>query len=167
MSDLFVEMPGQIEPFETPFDKAGRPDQPCQFVCLTNRGQGRYSGLLPIEYDWRTLGWGLADYFPQGYTNLRRLEKIFAVHPDPEARPRYKADHRVSPRVYRPRRLENRQAEIGMFLVFREPVGPAHPHDAIGLMFSERRAIAMAMRYAAAYGRRAVVGRLLADLTWH
>ncbi len=166
-------MPGQFAPFETPFDKPGRPVQKSQFVYLTNRGPGRYSGLLPMDFDWRKLGWGLADYFPQGYTNLLRVEKIYAAHPDPSAKSGFKTDNRWSPRAYHPKGLDsslmplNKENPGNLFLVFREPISSEHTHDIIGKILVLQRAINMADRYSATYGRRAVVGQLITNTTWH
>ena len=73
---LFQELPGQIEPFENPFERAGRPFEPRKFIYLTNRGEGRYSGLLPLDH---SIGWEMATYFPMGYTQIWTLEKRFGV----------------------------------------------------------------------------------------
>ncbi|GEM_PF-1582153 len=170
---LFVELPGQVEPFETPFDRAGEPPVHCQFIYLTNRGQGRYSGLLPLGYDWAALGWGLAQYFPQGYTNLWRLQMVYTAHPGSPGRDGFRQDRRTTPRVYQPKGYDPARTPMdqwkitNLLYVFREPIDEAHPHDVIGKMFAPARAVAMADRYARAYGRRAVVGRMLADMTWH
>jgi len=167
MDRIFVELPGQLEPFETPFEKPGPPHRPCQFIYLTNRGTERFSGLLPIEYDWKALGWGLADFFPMGYTNLLRLEKRYAAHPDLFSGAPFKRDTRHLPRVYLPKDIRERRTEGALFYVLREPTRPQSPQDVIGAMFVERRAMEMADRYARTYGRRAAVGLLLKDLTWH
>ena len=167
MSEIFVAMPGQLQPFETPFQTPGRPAQRCQFIYMTNRGAGRYSGLLPIDYNWSALGWKLADYFSMGYTNLYQIEKRYAVHPDLSETTQFRRDNRYSPRVYYPKVMEKIKQEGNLFFVFREPINSDLPHDIIGAMFVEQRAIKMAERYAKSYGRRAVVGLLLANLTWH
>lgn len=134
---------------------------------MTSRGVGRYSGLLPIDYNWSELGWRLADYFPMGYTNLYRIEKRYAVHPDHSGTTHFKRDNRYYPRVYYPKGIEEIKQEGNLFFVLREPVNSNLPHDIIGAMFMEERAIKMAERYAESYGRCAVVGLLLANLTWH
>jgi hypothetical protein len=167
MSEFFVELPGQLQPFETPFDTPARPVRRCQFVYLTNRGGARFSGLLPIDYDWSDLGWKLAHYFPMGYTNLYHLEKRYTAHPDLSGNTQFKRDNRYSPRVYYPKGIDRGQREGNLLLVLREPTSSRNPHDIIGAMFVEQRAINMADRYAKQYGRRAVVGLLIADITWH
>jgi hypothetical protein len=173
MEGIFVRIPGELEPFETPFDKPGRPTARSQFIYLSNRGPGRYSGLLPMDFDWKRLSWSLADYFPQGYTNLLHIEKVYTSLPDPSERTSYKKDNRWSPRVYIPKGYSTDWKPLAgkekpnLFLVLREPISEKHPHDIIGKMFAVQRAINMAERYSKTYGKRAVVGQLLADQTWH
>jgi len=167
MDEIFIEMPGQLQPLETPFEKPGRPAQRTQFIYLTNRSSSRYSGLLPIDYNWRELGWMLADRFPMGYTNPYHLEKRYAAHPDLSGSTAFKKDNRHSPTVYYPKAMDRSCRAGNLVLVLREPVSAALPHDIIGAMLEEERAIKMAERYAKSYGRCAVVGLLLADVTWH
>ena len=163
---IYVEMPGQLKPFETPFDTPGIPVRPCQFIYLGNRTLGRFSGLLPLDYDWRALGWALADYFPMGYTNLYHIQKRLSLHPDPAWTP-IRPDTRKSVRPYLPRGIGTLPQEGRLFYVFREPLAPENRYDVIGLMFSEQRARAMAERYVTTYGRRALVGLMLRKMTWH
>ncbi len=167
MTGIFIEMPGQLHPFETPFEKPGRPLFRTQFIYLTNRGSGRYSGLLPIDYNFRELGWKLADYFPMGYTNLCRLEKRYAAHPGLSGGAVFKKDNRYYPRVYYPKKMDRNHLAGNLFLVFREPVSAGLPYDVIGAMLEEERVFKMAERYAKTYGRCAMVGLLIADITWH
>lgn len=166
-ADLFVEMPGQIEPFETPFDTPGIPVARCRFIYLGNRTQGRFSGLLPFDYDFAALGWRLADYLPMGYTNLDHLEKVRAFHPDPARAAGARTDRRRAVRPYRPTALGSRPEEGALYVVFREPLAVDWNRDVIGLSFSEKRATAQAERYAATYGRVALVALLIGRMTWH
>ncbi len=167
ISTVYAEIPGQFEPFETPFDKAGIPTRPSRFIYLGNRSAGRYSGLLPMDYDWASLGWGLAEYFPMGYTNLYHFEKKFAVHPDPERQARFRPDKHGNFRPYRPKGLGTKPEEGELYYVFREPISVKNPSDVIGMMFCETRAMAMAERYAFTYGRAALVGLMISKMTWH
>lgn len=166
-------MPGQIEPFETPFENAGYPSKRCQFIYMSNRSAGRYSGLLPIDYDWKELGWGLAEYFPQGYTNLLRFEKIYSAHPDIATQTKFKVDNRCAPKVYTAKGCDPDRSPLNtwminkLFMVLREPVSCNHLNDIIGEMFKVDSAIRMAQRYAKTYGRPAVVGLIIANTTWH
>ncbi|HNT27478.1 MAG TPA: hypothetical protein PKH10_04775 [bacterium] len=166
-ADIFVEMPGQLAPFETPFDAPGLPAARCRFIFLGNRTKGRYSSLLPFDYDFAALGWGLADYFPMGYANLYHIEKIRAFHPDPAQAPQARTDNRREPPLYRPKGLGSRPEEGALYYVFRAPIVTEWGRDIIGLSFSEKRAMAMAERYVETYGRVALVGLLLVKVTWH
>lgn len=155
----YKEIPGQAEPFETPFDRPGAPEVPGQFIFLGNREDGRFSGMLPMDFDFQGLGWGLAEYFPMGYTNLYVLEKCCAVHPAPTGEA-FRRDARRDPQPYRPKK------EITHY-VFREPFDKRGYRDVIGMTSGEERAVGMAIRYAQTYGRRAVVARLIRQMTWH
>jgi len=93
--------------------------------------------------------------------------KRYGAHPDLSGDIQFKRDKRLHPKVYYPGAMEERRKKEDLFYVFREPVSRECPHDVIGAMFSEKRAINMADRYAKNYGRRAVVGLLLADVGWH
>jgi len=66
-SSFYVELPNQIEPFETPFESEGEADKKCKFIYMTNRYKDRYSGLLPIGFN---MGWELTEYFPMGYMQV-------------------------------------------------------------------------------------------------
>lgn len=170
---LYIEMPGQIEPFETAFDSPGYPVARCQFIYLGNRGPGRFSSLLPVDFDWKTLGWGIADYFPQGYTNLLLLEKIYASHPESHDKSGYRTDNRKTLRAYTPKALLKFGAPLNeliigrLYLVLREPLDINNLNVVIGKVFKAEKAVAMAERYSHTYGRRAVVGLVLANMTWH
>ncbi len=162
MNSIYIQMPNQLNPFETPFEKSGYPSQPCQFIFLNNRTTGRYSGLLPIDYNWVELGWKLADYFPEGHTNLIRIEKVYAAHPDKSS---FKQDNRKTPKVYCPKSFDPSHI-VNLYYVYREPIS-IDSKDIIGMMYSVQKGISMANRYATTYGRRSVVGRILKIQTWH
>lgn len=166
-ADIFVELPGQLTPRETPFDTPGVPAARCRFIFLRNRTKGRYSTLLPFDYDFATLGWGLAEYFPMGYTNLDHLEKIRAFPPDPVQAPQARVDNRREPLFHLPKDLNDRIKEETLYFLFREPLSTEWNRDIIGMTFSEKRALTTAGRYAATYGRIALVARLIQRTTWH
>ena len=161
---LFQELPGQIEPFENPFERAGRPSEPCKFIYLTNRGEGRYSGLLPMDH---SIGWEMATYFPMGYTQIWSLEKRFGVCPDHSARGQKGQDTRRSPQVRYPKGIDRAEWAGSLYVVLREPVGASFPHDVIGAGLSEESAMGKAGKYAERYGRRVVVALLIGDMAWH
>ena len=73
---------------------------------MTNRKCGRYSGLLPMNYDWSDLGEKIFEYFPMGYTNLWHVEKRYGAHPDLSGGAQFKRDNRYSPKVYYPKAME-------------------------------------------------------------
>lgn len=170
---MFVSIPGQLEPPQTPFERPGPTESPCRFIYLGNRYGGRYSFLLPMDYDFTSLGWGLADYFPQGYTNLYHLEKIHTAVPDELEKAGVKPDLRYDIRVKGPVGFNDQPSGIlkeagrSRFLVLREPIDRRSITDVIGKRFSADQAVVMAKRYARRHERRAVVTRILAVLTWH
>ena len=129
--------------------------------------------LLPMDFDFAAMGWGLAEYFPQGYTNLFHLEKIHLAAPNDAPNAEISQDRRTEIRIKGPSGFNDRPSgqssdgERERYLVLREPIECRSSGDVIGKRFSLQGAVNMADRYAQKYGRRALVARILAVLTWH
>jgi hypothetical protein len=163
---IYVRLPGQLEPFQTPFDVSGEPSFSCKFIYQTNRNSGRYSGMLPMNFN---IGWELANYFPMGYSQQWIFEKIKCFHPDANEMKNGINDDRRNPEVVYPaeEKLSRLQWVNNIYIIFREPVGEKFKNDVIAAELTKETAFNQAETYTKKYGRRSVVGFMIFDYAWH
>ncbi|MBN1969414.1 MAG: hypothetical protein JXR48_15375 [Candidatus Delongbacteria bacterium] len=59
------------------------------------------------------------------------------------------------------------KSELTLYYVFRDPISVENTNDIIGFTLKKDSAFAIAKRYSEKYGRTAIVGRLIKNITWH
>jgi hypothetical protein len=159
---LYLETyPGALEPHRTPFQELGEPAEPCVFIYMTNRYEGRWSYLLPPGFEREH---DPADHIAMGYTQLWIMEKLTALAPELHVR-----EPREAHRLRFPSFEEGvaREEWTNLVHVLKEPASTVQANDHLGA----RRNLGDALRFARAAADqlhcRVVVARLREDWTWH
>lgn len=153
-----------LQPPETPFERTGRDKRGHWFIYMTNRQAYRWSLLFAASAASNIMRQALQD-ISMGYTQLWMFEKRYVAAPRGEVLPQEREPTYQYEARY-PQSLDRRDWAGRLFVVLREPL-PQPVHDVVSYHTREAAAIQAADRYARQQGRRAVVGLMQADETWH
>ncbi len=161
MSLYLEQFPGALQPPRTPFAELGEPAEPCVFIYMTNRYEGRWSYLLPPGFEQVH---DPADHIGMGYTQLWIMEKLTTLAPDVHGTAAREA-HRL-----RFPDFEDgvaREEWTSLVHVLKEPASSIQLNDHLGARRHLGDALRFARRAADQLGCRVVVARLIEDWTWH